>query len=424
MDQVVDLALGRFDHDRRVDQAGGPDDLLDDVASDLVELVGAGCGGEVDRLADPVQELLPPQRPVVHRARQPEAVLHQVALAGHVALVHATDLRHRDVRLVDDEHEVLREVVEKAVGGRAAGPPVDVHRVVLDARARADLAHHLDVVGRAHPQPLRLEHLALALERRELVLQLELDAPDRALHALGAGDIVGRREEVELVVLGDDLARDGVQRHQPLDLVSEELDPDLVLLIDREDLQGVAADPEGAAGEAHVVARVLHLDQLTQDAVTVVLLPHLEPQHPIDVFLRGAEPVDARHRRHHDHVAPGEQRVGRRVPQPLHLLVDRGVLLDVGVGLGDVGLGLVVVVVGDEVLHRVVGEQLAQLVGELGGQGLVGLHHEHRPLDLLGHPRNGRGLAGAGRAEQHDVLLTALDALGDVGDRGRLVPGG
>ena len=125
--------------------------------------------------------------------------------------------------------------------------------------------------------------------------------------------------------------------------------------------------------------------------------------------------------RDHDHVAPGEQRVGRRVAQPLDLLVDRGVLLDVGVGLGDVGLGLVVVVVGDEVLDRVVREQLAQLVGELGRQGLVGLHHQERPLHLLGHPGHGRGLAGAGRAEQDDVLLAALDALGDLRDRGRLV---
>ena len=46
---------------------------------------------------------------------QPEAVVDEVALAGHVALVHPADLRHRDVRLVDDEQEVLGEVVEQAV---------------------------------------------------------------------------------------------------------------------------------------------------------------------------------------------------------------------------------------------------------------------------------------------------------------------
>ena len=143
---------------------------------DLVELVVARGRREVDRLADPVEELLPAQRPVVHRARQPEAVVDQVALAGHVAFVHPADLGHGHVGLVDDEQEVLGEVVEQAVGGAAAGAAVDVHRVVLDARAGADLAHHLDVVGRAHPQPLRLQQLALPLERRQLLLELGLDA--------------------------------------------------------------------------------------------------------------------------------------------------------------------------------------------------------------------------------------------------------
>jgi hypothetical protein len=44
--------------------------------------------------------------------------------------------------------------------------------------------------------------------------------------------------------------------------------------------------------------------------------------------------------------------------QPVDLVVDRGVLLDVGVARRDVGLGLVVVVVADEVLDGVVGEEL------------------------------------------------------------------
>ena len=392
--------------------------------SDLVELVVARGGREVDRLADPVEELLPPQRPVVHRARQPEAVVDQVALAGHVALVHPADLGHGHVGLVDHEQEVLGEVVEQAVGGAAAGAAVDVHRVVLDAGARADLPHHLDVVGRAHPQPLRLQQLALPLEGGELLLELGLDARDRPLHAVVPGDVVGRREDVELLVLGDHLAGHRMQRHHPLDLVAEELDADSRLLVDREDLEGVAAHPERATGERHVVAGVLDLDQAPEDRVAVVLVTDAQPQHAVDVLLRGAQAVDARHRRHHDHVASRQQRVGRGVPQPLDLLVDRGVLLDVGVGLGDVRLGLVVVVVGDEVLDRVVGEQHPQLVGELRRQRLVGLHHQDRPLHLLGHPCHRRGLAGARSAQQHDVLLAPVDPLHDLRDRGRLVAGG
>ena len=98
-------------------------------------------------------------------------------------------------------------------------------------------------------------------------------------------------------------------------------------------------------------------------------IAHLDPQHAVDVLLRRAQAVDARHGGDHHDVAAGQQRVGGRVPQSFDLLVDGGVLLDVGVGLRDVRLGLVVVVVADEVLDRVVGEELPQLVAELGEIG-------------------------------------------------------
>ena len=94
-----------------------------------------------------------------------------------------------------------------------------------------------------------------------------------------------------------------------------------------------------------------------------------------------------------------------RVPQPLDVVVDRRVLLDVGVGLRDVRLGLVVVVVRDEVLDRVVRQHLPQLVGQLRRERLVRRHHQRGPLQPLDQPRRGGRLAGARGAEQHDVLL-------------------
>ena len=66
------------------------------------------------------------------------------------------------------------------------------------------------------------------------------------------------------------------------------------------------------------------------------------------------------------------------MPEPIDVVVDRGVLLDVEVGLRDVRLGLVVVVVGDEVLDGVVREELPELVAELGGERLVVGDHERR----------------------------------------------
>src|SRR6185503_1362452 len=107
--------------------------------------------------------------------------------------------------------------------------------------------------------------------------------------------------------------------------------------------------------------------------------------------------------------------------QAVDLVVDRGVLLDVEVLRRDVGLRLVVVVVGDEVLDRVVGEELAELVAELRRKGLVVRDHQARALHLGDRRRHREGLAGAGRAQQGLEAFALAQALGQAGDRLRLV---
>ena len=122
-------------------------------------------------------------------------MLDQRVLSRPVAFVLTVELGHGDVRLVDDREEVGREVVEQGVGPLPGRAPVEVAGVVLDARADADLPEHLQVVGGAHPQPLRLEELPGALQVGQPVLQLLLDLGDGPLHPGLRDDVVGRRED-------------------------------------------------------------------------------------------------------------------------------------------------------------------------------------------------------------------------------------
>ena len=68
---------------------------------DISRSYALGRGRHEHDLVHPLGELLEPQRPVVHRRRQPEAVLDQRVLARAVALELAVQLRDGDVRLVD-----------------------------------------------------------------------------------------------------------------------------------------------------------------------------------------------------------------------------------------------------------------------------------------------------------------------------------
>ena len=136
-----------------------------------------------------------------------------------------------------------------------------------------------------------------------------------------------------------------------------------------------------------------------------ILSPTLQREGHRGIGLDRADAVDAGDRGDDDDVVALQQRAGRGVAHAVDLLVDRGFLLDIGVGARDVGLGLVIVVVGDEILDRVVGEEALELAVELRRQRLVGGEDQRRPLRRLDHLGHGEGLARAGDAEQHLVAL-------------------
>ncbi len=324
--------------------------------------------------------------------------------------------------LVDDEQVVLGEVVEQRVGRLPRGPAVQVARVVLDAGAEAHLGEQLEIVARALLQALRLEQLVLALEHREPLGQLGADRLDRALHDLLARHVVARGVDRHALESAQHGAAEGIDLGEGLHHVAEELDADRPrLLVGGEDLHHVAPHPEGAAVEVVVAALVLHVDQLAQHDVALDPGLAVEEDEHVEVARRRAQAVDAGHARHHDDVVALEQRLGGGVAHLVDLVVDGGVLLDVGVGRGDVGLGLVVVVVADEVAHGVVGEERAELVVELRRQRLVGRDHEGGPVQVGDHVRDGEGLAAPGDAEQDLVRRPRAHALGEGGDRLRLI---
>ena len=422
--QVVDLAGDRPDLHLGIQQARGADHLLHHLVRPL-PLIGAGRCRDKHRLADPLLELLELQRSVVVRTGQAEAVLHQGVLPGMVAVVHGPDLGQGHVALVHEQQEVVREEVQQGHGGGAGGPVGDDAGVVLDAGAVAQLRHHLHVVLRPLTEPLGLHQLVVVGEVFHLILQLPADLQNGFVHLVLGGDIVAGRVDGHVVQHPVHAAGDRVEVADPVDLVPEELHPDgVVPVVGGVDLHRVPPDPEHVPLKGDVVALVADLHQAAQQLIPVPLGPHPEGHHQVGKIVRLAQAVDAGHGGYYDHVPPLQQGTGGTEPQPVDLVVGGGILGDIGVRMGDIRLWLVVVVVGDEVLHRVVGEELLELRAQLGGQGLVVGQHQRGPLHLLDDLGHGKGLAGSGNAQQHLLLQPVLDALRQRGNGLRLVPGG
>ncbi len=204
-------------------------------------------------------------------------------------------------------------------------------------------------------------------------------------------------DEFQLVGL---LPGERVEFVDRLDLVAEQRDaPGAVLVMRRKNFDDVAAYAERAAEEIGLRALVLQRHQVGHQLALLDLAALLQGEGHGRISFDRANAVDAGHRGDDDDVVALEQRARRRVAHAVDLLVDRGFLLDIGVGARDVGLRLVVVVIGDEIFHRVVGEERLELAVELRGQRLVGRQDEGRALRRLDHLGHGEGLAGAGYAQ-------------------------
>ena len=150
----------------------------------------------------------------------------------------------------------------------------------------------------------------------------------------------------------------------------------------------------------------------------------METDQHAPVHFRGSEAEDTGYGSDHDSVSPGQQGTGGRVPEPVDDLVDGTVFFNVGVGLGQICLRLIVVVIGDEIFHGVIREEALKLVKQLSCQGLVVRDDQGRTLDLFDDICQGKGLAGPGYSEKNLVLPPGKDPLLQLLDGSRLVTAG
>ena len=384
-----------------------------------------GRGAHVDRRALQLLELGEGHRTVVLGRRESESVLHEVFLAGAVAAVHGVYLRQRDVAFVYDEHVILREIVNQAERARALGAAVEITRVVLDAGAVPQLLDHLDVVFHALLDALRLRRASGTLEEFDLPAQIQVYLLYGAVDALLGGYEEARGVERQVVERVDTLPRRGVDGLDGLDLVVVEHYAEALaaeFAEGRHDVHRVAVDAERRRFQVAFGARVERFDQLVEEMLVADDLPDPDVDGRGMEIRRVAGAVEARYARYDDHVAaPRQQRGHGAQAHFLDLGVDRKVFFDEGVRRGEVGLRLVIVVVGDEILHGVLREEIAELAVKLRRERLVVAQDERRAVQLRDDVGHGEGLSRACHPQQGVMFGAVPDRADELCDRFRLV---
>ena len=339
-------------------------------------------------------------------------MLGQGDLTRAVAFVHAADLRHRDVALVDDAQEVLRKIIDKRIRRLARSAAVNMARIVLNAAAEAHGLEHLKIVAGAHLEALCFKKLALGTELLEAVLKLLADACHGTIELRARSDVMRSRPNGKRFVRLKNLTRDVVHFRNGLDLVTPELDADGVVGVRRKHVQVIAAHAESPARKLVIVSIVLNVDEIVDDIIAVGRFFLVKENRHARIIHRRTDTVDAAYRRNHDAITTREQSGRGRMTEFLDFLVDRCILLDKRVRSRDVCFGLIVVVVRNEVDNRVVGEELLQLARQLGCKRLVGGKHQRGLLRGLDDFSHSEGFARAGNAQKGLIAHAVVNILG------------
>ena len=443
--EVVHFVIGGTHVNGRVEQSGGSDELLNHDAAALCEFVIAGRGTHIYSVR--VREALFPffksEGSVVACCGESESVLYEVILACSVAAVHGMYLWDGDVALVhDDEHLAVRcaglrgvnEIVEQAIGRRAGLSSVEIAAVILYAAAVAYFLNHFQIIFDALLDAFGIEFFALLLKIENLPCEVRLYLLDGGRDSFGRGGedgggvdidggefffIAGGDTRVPSVCRGRDTR---VPRGDTVYFGTEELNANDFVGIGESDVHGVTPDAELAACEVCVVADILRADESFEECIHRKVVATCEGKAAGGEVLRAANTIEAADGCDDDDILSAAQECGKCVKsEAVDLLIDGKILLYIGIGRGDVGFGLVVVVIGDEILDGVTGKESLHLGVELCGECFVVTEDECGAVEPCDDVCDGECFAGAGNAQEclrgcalPDTFREAVDSLGLV----------
>ncbi len=105
----------------------------------------------------------------------------------------------------------------------------------------------------------------------------------------------------------------------------------------------------------------------------------------------------------------------------IDFIVYSGILFNIGIGCRDICLGLVVIVIGDEIFHCIFGEKLFKFRAQLRRERFVVGQHQRWTVHFGNDIRHGKGFARACYTEQGLFLIPFLQTLRKLCNRFGLV---
>ena len=272
----------------------------------------------------------------------------------------------------------------------------------------SDFPEHFEVVLRLLFKPMALEFLSFLCEPLAAFVQFLLDGFKRRFKAFRTGhkELLGMNpgffERIQR------LPSDRVTDLNALDTIKIKHDANRVVSAWHPDIHHFPAHPAFASPEVAGRTPILEFNQFAQEVAGLDRLTYMAAKMVFEKGLGWIESVDARYRGHDHTIWTRHERCNSGKALLFNTLVDAEFFVNVQVSLGEVGLGLIIVVMRDEIFHGVVWKIPHHLLMQLPSKGLVMTHDEGGYVQVLNDVRHGESLATSRYAEQHAALLPII----------------
>ena len=315
--------------------------------------------------------------------------------------------------LIHHKKTVRREIIQQTIRRTARRTTVKIPAVILHTAAIPQLLNHLQVITHPLLNALGIQMLPALLKIHHPPGKVQANLLHSRSNTLRRSGEDSRRIDID----GSDFVRsDGDTVH----FGAEELNAHDLVGIRKGDIHGVSPDAEAAARQFRIVADILRLHEPLEECVHPQVVAPRDGETVAGEVLRVSQTIQAT-----NHISSAAQQSRDCMEaQAVNLLIDGDILLDIRIGGRDIRLGLVVVVIGDEIPDGVMREESLHLGIELCGERLVVRENKRGPVETGDDIGDGERLARACDPHQRLCGYALPDPLNQSVNRLRLVARG
>src|SRR3989338_671227 len=238
--------------------------------------------------------------------------------------------------------------------------------VVFDPLTHPCRLKHFEVEFASLFETLHFDNLALLVQFTKAFSQLIFDPLDRTGEFLWPyGKLAGGIDRHTLLFFGHRVT-EGFKKRHTFHFVPEKFDTHrLILPVGGIDINHFAVDPKVPALKIGVITGIPHFNEAKKELFLVDFISDSDNLYHLLILFGITQPIVGRDGSDNDNVIIAEEIGGGGESQTFQLIVDGAVFFDKQILAGNVGFGLIIIVVTDEIFDMVFGKKRAKLTVEL-----------------------------------------------------------